>query len=109
LGDASYDANPLHAVAQRKGATLLAPRRKAGRSISAGHKQTPGRLRSIELLESDESKRKQVARLRSSIERFFGWLTMRGGGQLPPWVRTLARVRRWMIVKLAIHEARRAA
>lgn len=105
LGDASYDANVLYARAAAHGARFVAPRRKAKRSISAGHDQHEDRLRAIEQLEGDERKRRQASRLRSTIERTFGWLTMLGGGTPPPWARTLPRVRRWVMAKLAILHA----
>lgn len=105
LGDASYDANPLHEAAASRGASLLAMRRKPGMGLG-WRKHHPGRLRSIELLEGDRRKRRQVARLRTSVERYFGWLTGIGGGHLPPWVRTLPRVRLWILAKIAIHAAR---
>ena len=106
LADASYDSNPLHAVAGARGATLLAPRRKPGRGLGH-HPQEPGRLRSMAVLEGDRRKRRQASRLRGSVERFFGWLTGIGGGSPPAWVRTLPRVRRWVIAKLAILHALR--
>jgi len=105
LGDAGYDANPLYEMAASRGARLIAPRRKAGRSISEGHRQHADRLRAIELLEGDARKRRQASRLRSAVERSFGWLTMLGGGSPPPWIRTLRRVRLWVLAKLAIHHA----
>lgn len=105
VGDASYDANALYAHAAMRGGRFVAPRRKANRSISPSHDQHPDRMRAIELLEDDERKRRQVCRLRSVIERTFGWLTMLGGGTPPPWVRTLPRVRRWVMAKLAILHA----
>lgn len=108
LGDASYDANALYARAASHGARFLAPRRKAQRSISAGHDQHADRVRAIAQMEGDERKRRQASRLRSTIERAFGWLTMLGGGTPPPWARTLPRVRRWVMAKLAIlHAANR--
>lgn len=102
LGDASYDANALYHRAASRGARFIAPRRKAGRSISEGHVQHADRVRAAEQIESDGRKRRQVARLRGTIERTFGWLTMLGGGSPPPWARTLHRVRRWVMAKLAI-------
>ena len=105
LGDAGYDANPLYEMAASRGARLIAPRRKAGRSISEGHRQHADRLRAIELLEGDARKRRQASRLRTAVERSFGWLTMLGGGSPPPWIRTLRRVRLWVLAKLAIHHA----
>lgn len=106
LGDAAYDSNELHARAASRGAALLAPRRKPGRGLGH-HAQHEGRVRSIALLEGDRRKKRQAARLRSCIERGFGWLTGLGGGHLPPWVRTLPRVRRWILAKLVILDAAR--
>jgi len=105
LGDASYDSNELYRCAARSGARLTAPRRKPGRSVSASHDQAPDRLLAIGRLEGDEAKRRQASRLRSVIERAFGWLTMLGGGTPPPWARTLRRVRRWVMAKLAFLHA----
>lgn len=108
VADASYDSNPLHAVVGRCHAALLAPRRRPGTGLgNCSHHE--GRLRSIALLEGSKRKRAQVSRLRSAIERCFGWITAAGGGYLPPWVRTLPRVRRWILAKLAIHTARQTA
>ncbi len=103
IADASYDSNPLYQVTASHGARLIAPRRKKHRSVSRGHNQHPDRLKSIDLLENSDRKRRQVSRLRTAIERLFGWLTLQGGGHLPPWVRTLPRVRRWVIAKISIH------
>lgn len=108
LGDASYDSNPLHQTAAEVGASLVAPRRKAHRSISAGHRQQPGRLRSIELTEGDPPTAKRLRTERGAIERFFGGLATFGGGlyALPAWVRRLHRVRLWVGAKLVLNAAR---
>jgi hypothetical protein len=106
LADAAYDSNELHVQAEQRGARLVAPRRKPGRGL--GHQpHSAGRLRSIALLEGDPRKRRQAARLRSVVERCFAWLTALGGGHLPVWVRTLPRVRQWILAKLAILAASR--
>ena len=49
-----------------------------------------------------------VLKTRDEIERVFGVLTCTGGGlsSLPPWVRTLSRVRRWVGVKIILYNAR---
>lgn len=109
LADAAYDSNRLYEIAASKGARFLAPRRKPGRSVSKAHKHHDDRLRAIQTLEGDERKRRQASRLRSIVERYFGWLTAIGGGHLPPWVRGLPRVRVWIIAKMAILHACRAA
>lgn len=106
LGDASYDSNPLHATAGALGLRLIAPRRKARRSISPGHRQHPGRLASIALTESPAWR---AGSTRAAIERFFGGLASPGGGlhALPPWARRASRVRVWVGAKLVINAARR--
>lgn len=45
---------------------------------------------------------------RGGIERNFSTLTCGGGGlgPLPAWVRSLARVRRWVGAKIALYHAR---
>ncbi len=105
--DASYDSNPLHAVAARRGMQLLAPRRKPGRGLG-WRTHHPGRLRSIEILEHDPVAAKEHRRARVKIERCFGNLTSFGGGlsPLPAWVRTLHRVRLWVLAKLIFNAAR---
>lgn len=109
LADASYDSNPLHAVCASRSLQLIAPRRKAHRSISTSHRQHPSRLRSIELTESDPDARRRFQAIRSHIERFFGELASAAGGlfALPPWARRLHRVRLWVAAKLAIYAAKR--
>lgn len=95
LGDASDDSNALHAAASRHGLRLLAPRRKAGRSLSAGHRQHPGRVAAVALTERDPRAAARLRRIRRGIERFFGTLASWGGGlmALPAWARRLRRVR----------------
>lgn len=107
LADAAYDSNRLYEIAASKGARLIAPRRKPGRSISPSHRQHEDRLHAIGTLEGDEKKRRQASRLRATVERYFGWLTAMGGGHLPPWVRGLRRVRLWIIAKMALLHAAR--
>jgi hypothetical protein len=85
---------------------LLAPRRKPGRGLGH-HRQHAGRIEAIAALEGDEKKRRQASRLRTVIERYFGWLTGVGGGSPPPWVRTLRRVGRWMLAKIVILDAKK--
>ena len=67
----------------------------ARRQLAATWKADPGLCR-------------HVLRDRDDIERTFGILTCTGGGlgPLPAWVRTLARVRRWVGAKIALYHAR---
>jgi hypothetical protein len=109
--DANYDSNKLHKICDARGnRQLVAPRRYgAGRNV--GHRaQSPGRLRSIALLENPQPRfGHQLLKDRSAIERHFGNATNWGGGltHLPPWARTYRRVRRWVQAKLALNAIRR--
>ena len=110
LADASYDSNPLHATAAAANVRMIAPRRKAERSLSPSHPHHPNRLRSIVLTERDAQTAARLRSMRSSIEQFFGALASVGGGliSLPAWSRRLTRVRCWVGAKLALHAARLA-
>lgn len=102
LGDKLYDSNPLHDVALQAGYQLVAQRKQPQAGLGH-HRHSPGRIRSIELLQKDFGK--ALYRCRTSIERNFGWLTSHASGllPLPSWVRRLHRVRSWVQAKLIIH------
>lgn len=105
LGDPEYDSNPLHELASKQGHQLLTPKRQKHRGV--GHrKQSPNRLRGIELMKQPFGK--SLYRFRRQIERNFGNLTSFGGGLtcLPPWARRITRVRNWVQAKLLINAAR---
>lgn len=106
LADASYDSNPLHEAAARHGAQLLAPRRRPGTGFANGQPQSPGRVLSTLLLEGDSELSRWQRRQRVAVEHYFAGLTATGLHTLPPWVRTLPRVRVWVYAKLAINAAR---
>jgi hypothetical protein len=119
LGDALFDSNPVHAACSPQGIQLVAPRKKPGTGLGHGKGgHSPGRLRSIALLESPApgdlpaSGRSPFARelyaMRSDIERRLGNLCCFGGGlaPLPAWVRTPHRVARWVAAKLIINGLR---
>ena len=131
LGDALLDSNPLHEACAACGIQLVAPRKKPGAGL--GHRKgghSPGRLRSIALLESPApgdlpgalpgnpaaaaaaGRRAPFARelyaMRADIERRLGNLCGFGGGlaPLPAWVRRPRRVARWVAAKLVINGLR---
>jgi len=102
VGDRAYDSNPLHDLALFAGCQLVAPRKRPRSGL--GHRRhSPGRLRSIELLQTDFGK--ALHAFRDEVERRFGWLTTHGAGlaPLPNWVRRLPRARLWVQAKLLIH------
>jgi hypothetical protein len=110
LGDGHYDASWLFDACRHHGHLLVCPRAKPGTGLGH-HYQSSQRLRSIELLEPVGGINPFgpcLYRLRSSIEREFSQLVSFGGGlaSLPPWVRRIWRVRRWVWAKLLINATR---
>jgi len=102
LGDKQYDSNPLHDIALGTGHQLVAERKRPGTEL--GHRRhSPGRLRSIQLLQHEFGT--ALYRYRDDVERHFAWLTNHGGGlaPLPNWVRRFSRVQSWVQAKLIIH------
>jgi hypothetical protein len=111
VGDGEYDASTLHDLAHARGHQLIAPRARPGTGF--GHcRQSPARKRCCALLEKDpwidNGFGAALVNARRQVERFFGNLTSFAGGlgPLPPWVRTLPRVERWVQAKLAINAVR---
>ena len=105
LGDTEYDANALYDLADDAGHQLVVPKRQKKKGL--GHRrQSPNRLRSIELLKGTFGK--SLYKLRRQIERDFGTLVSFGGGLtcLPAWVRRFHRVRNWVHAKLLINATR---
>jgi len=112
VGDSNFDSNQLHEICDARGNVQLVTPRRYGPGKKVGHRsQSPGRLRSIALLENPEPRfGEALLHQRSDIERHFGNLTNWGGGltHLPAWVRTHRRVRRWVQGKLVLTGLRRA-
>jgi hypothetical protein len=111
VADANFDSNELHDVCRQRGNLQLVAPRRYGPGRGHGHrKQTPGRLRSKEMLENPRPNFGQgLLAQRSDVERYFGNLTNWGGGltHLPPWVRGHRRVRRWVQAKLILNHLKR--
>jgi hypothetical protein len=102
LADAQYDANSLYDAAQKEGFQLVAKKTPDRGRRGLGHRrQSPSRLRSIELLETPFGV--ELYRGRNAIERQFGVLTSTGGslGPLPAWVSRFPRVRNWVQANLS--------
>jgi Transposase DDE domain len=105
VADAYYDDNELYDRVSERGAQLVTPRRHGpGRGLGH-HRHSPARLRAIELVEVSLSGfGSALLEQREAIERFYGTLTTAhyGLSVLPPWVRGLRRVRRWVQAKLIL-------
>jgi hypothetical protein len=119
LKDSNYDSAPLHkdAAALVPEAALVGPLKGQDRVGEGGHHP-------VTLRQMGRQRRELVAawahcpglveltlRARDTIERTFGVFVCTAGGlgtALPPWVRTLARVRRWVGAKIVLYNARLA-
>jgi hypothetical protein len=107
LADSQYDANYLYDDAEKAGFQLVAKKTPHRGRGGLGHRRnSPSRLRSIELLTTPFGA--ELYRDRAAIERMFGVLTSTGGilGPLPAWVRRFHRVRHWVQAKLILNALR---
>ena len=103
LADGAYDSGTLYDQVDDDGGQLITP---LPANAGKGHRrQSAARLRAIDLWHPLGG---YVYRKRVGIERTFAHQPAFGGGlaPLPPWVRTLPRVRRWIGTKLIIYHAR---
>jgi hypothetical protein len=82
VADSNYDSNPLHAVCGQRDQLQWVARRRYGPQHGTGHRQqTPGRLRSMHLLENPAPAfGNQLLKDREAIERRFANMTNGGGG-----------------------------
>lgn len=116
LADSHYDSAPLHKqIAEPLGLCLLHPLIGQVFVSEGGHQ--PRTLRRMgatrrelmRLWKQQPDLMRFVLKLRDQIERVFGVLCCTAGGlgtALPPWVRTLVRVRRWVGVKIILYNLR---
>jgi hypothetical protein len=114
LADSNYDSAELSAQCAAAGRPLLTPLRAQQRVKPAGHhpvtlrQMGPARRATVAAWRDHPDLCRFVLKGRVGIERNFSTLTCGGGGlgPLPAWVRTLARVRRWVGAKIALYHAR---
>jgi hypothetical protein len=117
--DGNYGSAPLHKLAAEvlPDARLVGPLKGQDRVGPEGHHP-------VTLRQMGTARRELVAawqrcpaavelalRARDTVERVFGVLCCTAGGlgtALPPWVRTLDRVRRWVGTKVILYNARLA-
>ena len=119
LKDSNYDSAPLHKAAAEAApdARLVGPLKGQGRVGPGGHhpvtlrQMGPERRELLAAWQECPGLLELVLRARDTVERVFGVLCCTAGGlgtALPPWVRTLDRVRRWVGAKIVLYNARLA-
>ncbi len=113
LGDSHYDASWLFDHCRAHGHQLVCPRPRPGAGLGH-HYHSPDRLRAIDLTEPPAGVNPfgpALYALRTGVERRFSSMVCTGGGLtcLPPWVRRIWRVRRWVWGKLLVLAARARA
>lgn len=108
LADANYDSGALYQELAERGSQLLTPLKGRARTPEHLRRVTPARRRVIRLWDRRPEFCQRLGRQRAGIERIFSVLSGFGGGlaPLPPWVRRLRRVERWVTAKLTIYHAR---
>ena len=113
--DNAYDANPVYAAAAAANHQLIAPPRKANAHVRDTRRNTPQRIRSLDVCANPlahcglgESFGLGLLRQRKQVERNFGHLVMDGLHAPPAWVRTPHRVAAWTAAKLVQRMARQA-
>jgi len=108
LADANYDTKHLYQALGARGAQLLTPLKRIAVNPGPLRRMGPHRRFAIELHRRLGNSYRALLDLRAQIERIFAALTCFGGGltTLPPWVRRLDRVARWVSAKIAIYHAR---
>lgn len=108
LGDSVYDTKDCHDAAAARGQQLIAPRKEPSGNVSA-RAATPERLHAITMLETPCSSAFgwRMYDQRTAIERVFALMSSGtvGMDSLPPWVRTLGRVRMWVEAMIVFYIA----
>ena len=108
LADANYDTQHLYKALGAQGAQLLTPLKRIAVNPGPLRRMGPERRFAIHFYTWSAETYRAVLDRRDGIERIFSALTGFGGGltTLPPWVRRLDRVTRWVSAKIAIYHAR---
>lgn len=108
LADQNYEAADLHKAVQAKGGRLLCPPRGFAEHPVTRRQMGAVRRESLAVWQDHEPLADMVYRHRIHVEGGFGNLCGTAGGltHLPPWVRGLPRVTRWVGGKIILYHAR---
>jgi len=110
VGDNGYDANPMHLLLRAQNHRLIAPPRRSSRDVRDPRRNTPERLRTMDMVDDrlyhGDSFGRSLMNQRRQIERQFGHAVMLGMHAPPPWVRGPRRVALWVAGKLILSTLR---
>lgn len=108
LADANYDTQHLYKALGARDQQLLTPLKRIAVNPAPLRRMGPHRRFAIDLHHRLGQGYRTLLDQRDQVERIFSALTCFGGGltTLPPWVRRLDRVMRWVTAKIAIYHAR---
>lgn len=113
-GDNLFDANPVHASAEAINHQLVAPPRNSNQGVRDQRRNTPERLRALDLTDELLERRnvssgfgRKLMEDRRSIEQAFGHQTMLGLSSPPPWVRRPRRLALWVAAMLVLQLLRK--
>jgi IS5 family transposase len=108
LADANYDSCALYQAVADRGARLLTPLKGRSRQARGLRRMPLARRRAIGRWDRHPHWCVRILHRRDAIDRVFGAMVSFGGGLhgLPPWVRGLDRVTRWITVKVVVYHAR---
>ena len=108
LADANYDSCALYQAVADRGARLLTPLKGRAREAQRLRRLPAARRQAIRRWDRHPAWCLGILHRRDAIDRIFGAMVSFGGGLhgLPPWVRRLDRVTRWITVKVVVYHAR---
>jgi hypothetical protein len=108
LADQSYDGIELFNLLASKNAAFLPALRGIPKHPVNQRQSGPIRMEAVRTWQQATDLARYIYKDRIGVESVFGELTCTGGllGPLPAWVRTLARVRRWVNAKIILYNAR---
>jgi hypothetical protein len=108
LADGNYDAADLHKCVAVLGPRLVVPLRGLAQHAVTRRQMGAARREAIAVRTQNPGLMSYLIKQRTQIERIFSALTCCAGGlgPLPAWVRTSARVTRWVGAKIILYHAR---
>jgi hypothetical protein len=111
MADSNYDSHQFHKQIDQRGGFLITKPRGAAKHPITLYQMGKARRLLLNLWEKCLTTMRQIYHYRKGIERCFGNLGTIAGllGNLPKWLRGLARVRRYVGAKICLYHAHRLA